>query len=604
MVARASRCVLLALAVVAFAAATASAAPLPLDTTALVGDTAAGVDPAITPDGRYAAFWTALTPLLPDGVGSGIVRRDMVTGETVLASRADGRDGAPMTVDVGAAALGIGLRRTIVSISADGRRIAFVSVPDKVWVRDLVDGTTVLASRPDGTGPVDPSTNGAYPSISADGTRVEFTSSTPNLAPGDTDTLRDLFVRDLTANTTVLASTGLVKATGGVFEGVLSADGKHVVFSTSTPGLVTTDNDTVSDVFVRDLVNSTTKRVSVVDGTATGAGSISVGGSISGDGSRVAFTSLGGDLNPASPVPPGTWETWVHDDADGSTTLASRADGRDGQAADGNAYAPLISADGHVVTFESAATNLFAAVPSGAVESYRRYLVAGTTQLVSRGDGAVGPAASLPRVGRSGVWGMTGDGACVTFTVDDDLLGVGAGSTSAYMRTFGTTCSAPALLLKPPPPPPPPPPDTTPPVLSAVSLSHARFRVGRARTAVAATTRKPLPRGTVLRFTSSEAGRLSIRIERARAGRKVRLHGKLVCRAIRRPVRRGRCTAYARVATLTRTLKQAGRGSVALSGRIRSRRMALGSYRLTITARDAAGNVSKATRRTMKILAG
>ncbi len=100
----------------------------------------------------------------------------------------------------------------------------------------------------------------------------------------------------------------------------------------------------------------------------------------------------------------------------------------------------------------------------------------------------------------------------------------------------------------------PPGSDTTAPVLSGVSLSRTR----------------------VLRFSSSEAGALSIRIERVRPRRKV--------------------------ATLTRAIKQ-GPGRVALSGRIGTKRMKPGSYRLTLTARDAAGNRSKATLRTFTILA-
>ncbi len=113
----------------------------------------------------------------------------------------------------------------------------------------------------------------------------------------------------------------------------------------------------------------------------------------------------------------------------------------------------------------------------------------------------------------------------------------------------------------------PPASDTTAPVLSGVSLS--RTRVARAATAEAR-------RGTVLRFSSSEAGVLSIGIERVRPRQKV--------------------------TTLTRAIKQ-GPGRVALSGRIGTKTMKPGSYRLTLTARDAAGNRSKATLRTFTILA-
>ncbi len=80
----------------------------------------------------------------------------------------------------------------------------------------------------------------------------------------------------------------------------------------------------------------------------------------------------------------------------------------------------------------------------------------------------------------------------------------------------------------------------------------------------------------MLRFSSSEAGVLSIGIERVLPRQKV--------------------------ATLSRAIKQ-GPGRVELSGRIGTKQMKPGNYRLMLMARDAAGNRSKATVRTFTILA-
>jgi hypothetical protein len=131
--------------------------------------------------------------------------------------------------------------------------------------------------------------------------------------------------------------------------------------------------------------------------------------------------------------------------------------------------------------------------------------------------------------------------------------------------------------------------DATPPVLSNVSLSRTRFRVAR--------------RASTLRLTSSEGGTLSLLIERARPGRKVTSNGKLVCHAVRFPAFRGRCTAYVQTGTLARAIA-AGRTSVVLDGRVAGRRLTPGRYRLTITVRDAAGNVSQAKRLTFAIVRG
>jgi hypothetical protein len=68
-------------------------------------------------------------------------------------------------------------------------------------------------------------------------------------------------------------------------------------------------------------------------------------------------------------------------------------------------------------------------------------------------------------------------------------------------------------------------------------------------------------------------------------------------------VHHGACTVFKRAGTLTRSVKS-GRGKVSLSGRIGKRRMAAGRYRLTLTERDAAGNVSRAVHKTFTILPG
>jgi hypothetical protein len=115
-------------------------------------------------------------------------------------------------------------------------------------------------------------------------------------------------------------------------------------------------------------------------------------------------------------------------------------------------------------------------------------------------------------------------------------------------------------------------PDTTAPVLSHVSLSHPRIRIAK--------TSPPKRRRTLLRFSSSEGGELTIVIERTRRGRKPRP-----------------------IATLGATVK-AGRSSLELTGKVGKRQLPPGAYRVTIKVRDAAGNVSKPARRSFRIVRG
>src|SRR6185312_3246770 len=157
-----------------------------------------------------------------------------------------------------------------------------------------------------------------------------------------------------------------------------------------------------------------------------------------------------------------------------------------------------------------------------------------------------------------------------------------ADNVQSYMRTFKANCGrpGPSGLGR--------APDRTSPVLRSVSLSRTRFRVSKGRSAIASAA----GRGAVLRLMTSEAGRLAVRIDRARAGRKVRRGHGTVCKVTHRRVKHGRCTAYTKAATVTGAVK-AGNVTVKLTGRVGRRRMAAASYRLSVTLRDASGNVSK-----------
>jgi len=59
-----------------------------------------------------------------------------------------------------------------------------------------------------------------------------------------------------------VANDGSQATTGGVWPQV-SGNGKFVVFASTAPNLVPGDTDSSEDVFVRDVVNNTTERVSV-----------------------------------------------------------------------------------------------------------------------------------------------------------------------------------------------------------------------------------------------------------------------------------------------------------------------------------------------------
>jgi Tol biopolymer transport system component len=579
---------------------TTSAVVLPTGATTFSNAGGFAGDASVSADGRYVAFVTGAPALgVPPADSFEIVVRDTETGAVALASREDGADGAPMSAP--------DIERP--SISADGQRVAFEAADAagvrQVWVRDLAHGTTTLASRGIDGAPADGGAQDA--SLSADGTHVAFVARSTNLVAGVADGEQRGYVRDLRpgGGTALVADDG-TPSPPFVASVVLNGDGTRAAFVTNA-GLVPGDTDDLEDLYVRDLTPGGQTVLASVGSDGANSDKLVEDPAISADGTHVAFATPSRNLGTAGPA--NTFEVWVRDLRPGGTSvLASRADSAIGAVGNGDSTEPALSADGHVVVFGSGADNLgFALDGPSPFEVYRRDLSTELTQLVSRRSGPQGAAVSASGES-SRVADVTADGGCVVFDGFGDVVGPFPGVLDfpqVYLRAFEPNCGRPV------PPPPPtgggPGPDRTPPVLRSVSLTHKRFRVGKARTAVsaaAAAKRKPaIPRGTVLRFTSSEAGRLTLLIERARPGQKVRRGRAVVCKAVRRKPRRGACTAYARTATLTRAIR-AGRGSVALSGRIGTRAMAPGAYRLTLTARDKAGNASKPVRLTFTVLRG
>ena len=148
-------------------------------------------------------------------------------------------------------------------------------------------------------------------------------------------------------------------------------------------------------------------------------------------------------------------------------------------------------------------------------------------------------------------------------------------------------------------PPPLPVADTTRPVISGFAMTNKRFRVGFDRTPRVAAAQRRAPVGTRFRFRLSETSRVVIKLERARPGRKV---GRTCRRPTRQRRSRERCTRYVTVGSLVRRNRPAGRGRVDFSGRIGVKALPLGLNRASITAKDAAGNVSRPRRLRFRVV--
>ena len=154
--------------------------------------------PAISGDGRYVAFASSATNLTSgdDNVVDDIFVHDRQTGQTWRVTQAT--DGGSADGD-----------SKVSAISADGRFVAFRSVATNL-VPDIANGfqqVYVVDRQTMATTAVSVSAvglagngNSSRPVVSADGSIVAFYSDAPSLVTGDTNLVRDVFVRNLDAD--------------------------------------------------------------------------------------------------------------------------------------------------------------------------------------------------------------------------------------------------------------------------------------------------------------------------------------------------------------------------------------------------------------------
>ncbi len=313
-------------------------------------------DTAISADGRFVAFSSQASNLVPDDTNASadVFVRDRATGTTERVSldsngtEGDDRSGSP-------------------AISADGRLVAFSSaagnlVPGDtnssydIFVHDRATGTTervsVHSNGTQGNG-----TSYSRPAISADGRFVAFTSQASNLAPGDTNGRADVFVHDRNTGETTRVSLGANGAQGDShsYAPELSTDGRFVAFYSYAGNLVPGDTNGETDVFVHDRQTGMTERVSL-HSNGTQGNSDSFSPAISADGRFVAFASDAGNLTQGDENR--KRDVFIRDRTAGTTKQVS-VDACASQAT-ADSWGPAISADGTVVAFQSEAKNLVA----------------------------------------------------------------------------------------------------------------------------------------------------------------------------------------------------------------------------------------------------
>jgi virginiamycin B lyase len=152
----------------------------------------------------------------------------------------------------------------------------------------------------------------------------------------------------------------------------------------------------------------------------------------------------------------------------------------------------------------------------------------------------------------------------------------GGGSSSSTGAASGTSATT---------TPPAPVDNSGTPQVSNVALSPARFRVGAQATAVSAAAKGSVKTGTTITYLLTKDATATLQFEHALPGRK---RGSGCVRPNRRNRTGKKCTRFAVKGSITRAGTQ-GQNAVPFSGRIGSRALAPGRYRVGIAATDAQG---------------
>jgi len=128
-----------------------------------------------------------------------------------------------------------------------------------IFVRDLFAGTTVLASVDSGSILADaPSSE---PAMSGNGRYIAFTSGADNLTLNDTNRAQDVFVRDLQSGATTLVSvntSGAAPGNNDSYSPFISNDGRYVLFRSKARDLAAGSFSGAENLFLRDMQLSVT----------------------------------------------------------------------------------------------------------------------------------------------------------------------------------------------------------------------------------------------------------------------------------------------------------------------------------------------------------
>lgn len=310
----------------------------------------------VSTDGNRITFTSDESALAPGAhTTTDLYVRDRQAGTTTRVNI--GTAGVPTAVSYGQA-----------SVDDTATHVTWQTADGKVWYRNLL---TKQTQRVDvSSGGMGASSGSLDSQVSGDGTHVVFSSYAGNLVAGDTNNWQDVFVRTIATAKTVRASLSDAdqQLLEDSHEPSISDDGRYVAFVTAAADAVAVDTNNADDVFIRDLTSNTTKLASL--GTSGVQGNFHADDAqISGDGFSVIWRSPSTNL---VPTPTTGQHFWKRDLFQAKTELVDQNGTYQPANVGVDGSDPAIDADGGTVAFFSNATNLVPSDTNGSTDVFVR----------------------------------------------------------------------------------------------------------------------------------------------------------------------------------------------------------------------------------------
>jgi Tol biopolymer transport system component len=318
--------------------------------------------PALSTNARFIAFESSATNIgdSTNGEGTDIIRLDRDSGQFRHANRA--------LNNVGANAAAVSP-----AISGDGRYVVFTSYATNLVTPAPTGGLAHLYQMDFQTGAVtllDKTAQGVYSTkdiaeleasaMSADGTRIVFTTQAENLATVNAGNVSDVLVLTRNLQTGAASFQNVNRSTQGAVgtlssaRGSISPNGRYVVFRSGAANI--TSPQSMSGLYLRDLDANTLTAVPLPVGSQTC------------DRAHVADT--GQVVMQCSPMAPATAiQIFVATPGQPNPRLVSQnVVGFPANQSSANRFA--IAADASVIAFESAATDLIAVDSNSSIDVF------------------------------------------------------------------------------------------------------------------------------------------------------------------------------------------------------------------------------------------